>query len=104
MNQEHIDFLEKHKINFDTVKLGYTRQIPIEVLQMYEHIYHLYLDPQYVLTYWCGGCVFDMMKRLMAYYETNVVNAQPVVEPAVEPVVEPVAEVKVAPAKKTRKK
>lgn len=100
MNQEHIDFLEKHKINFDTVKLGYTRQIPIEVLQMYEHIYHLYLDPQYVLTYWCGGCVFDMMKRLMAYYETNVVNAQPVVEPAVEPV----AEVKVAPAKKTRKK
>ena len=100
MNQEHIDFLEKHKINFDTVKLGYTRQIPIEVLQMYEHIYHLYLDPQYVLTYWCGGCVFDMMKRLMAYYETNVVNAQPVVEPTVEPV----AEVKVAPAKNTRKK
>lgn len=98
MNQEHIDFLEKHKINFDTVKLGYTRQIPIEVLQMYEHIYHLYLDPQYVLTYWCGGCVFDMMKRLMNYYETNVVNA------VVEPAVEPVAEVKVAPAKKTRKK
>lgn len=100
MNQDHIDFIEKHKINFDTVKLGYTRQIPMEVLQMYEHIYHLYLDPQYVLTYWCGGCVFDMMKRLMAYYETNVVNAQPAVQPVQE-----TAQIDVQPkAKKTRKK
>lgn len=69
MNQDHIDFIEKHKINFETVKLGYTRQIPMDVLQMYEHIYHQYLDPQYVLTYWCAGCVFDMMNRLMNYYE-----------------------------------
>lgn len=69
MKQEHIDFLEKNKINFDTVKLGYTRQIPIQDLQMYEHIYHQYLNPSYVLTYWCGDCVFDMLKRLMYYYE-----------------------------------
>jgi hypothetical protein len=69
MKQEHIDFLEKNKINFDTVKLGYTRQIPIQDLQMYEHIYHQYLNPNYVLTYWCGDCVFDMLKRLMNYYE-----------------------------------
>jgi hypothetical protein len=41
----------------------------MDVLQMYEHIYHQYLDPQYVLTYWCAGCVFDMMNRLMNYYE-----------------------------------
>lgn len=69
MNQDHINFLEKNKINFETVKLGYTRQIPIQDLQMYEHIYHLYLNPNYVLTYWCGDCVFDMLKRLMNYYE-----------------------------------
>lgn len=69
MKQEHIDFLEKNKINFDTVKLGYTRQIPIQDLQMYEHIYHQYLNPNYVLTYWCGDCVFDMLKRLLYYYE-----------------------------------
>jgi hypothetical protein len=69
MKQEHIDFLEKNKINFDTVKLGYTKNIPIETLQMYEHIYHQYLNPNYVLTYWCGDCVFDMLKRLLYYYE-----------------------------------
>lgn len=69
MKQEHKDFLEKNKINFETVKLGYTRQIPIQDLQMYEHIYHQYLNPNYVLTYWCGDCVFDMLKRLMNYYE-----------------------------------
>lgn len=69
MNQEHIDFIEANKINFETVKLGYTKNIPIETLKMYEHIYHLYLNPSYVLTYWCGDCVFDMLKRLMYYYE-----------------------------------
>jgi hypothetical protein len=69
MKQEHIDFLEKNKINFETVKLGYTKNIDIEILKMYEHIYHLYLNPSYVLTYWCGDCVFDMLKRLMFYYE-----------------------------------
>lgn len=69
MNQEHIDFIEANKINFETVKLGYTKNIPIETLKMYEHIYHQYLNPSYVLTYWCGDCVFDMLKRLMYYYE-----------------------------------
>ena len=69
MIKEHIDFIEDNKINFETVKLGYTKNIPIETLKMYEHIYHLYLNPSYVLTYWCGDCVFDMLKRLMYYYE-----------------------------------
>jgi hypothetical protein len=69
MNQDHIKFIEDNKINFETVKLGYTKNIPIEILKMYEHIYHQYLNPTYVLTYWCGECVFDMLKRLMYYYE-----------------------------------
>ncbi|CAB4152419.1 hypothetical protein UFOVP617_14 [uncultured Caudovirales phage] len=69
MTQQHIDFIEDNKINFETVNLGYTKNIPIETLKMYEHIYHLYLNPSYVLTYWCGDCVFDMLKRLMYYYE-----------------------------------
>jgi hypothetical protein len=103
MNQDHIDFIEKHKINFETVKLGYTRQIPMDVLQMYEHIYHQYLDPQYVLTYWCGGCVFDMMKRLMHYYETNVVNAQPVVQAVQESLQEAVQTEAKPKAKRTKK-
>jgi hypothetical protein len=32
-------------------------------------MYREYLDPQFHLTYWCGECVFDMLKRLIYYYE-----------------------------------
>lgn len=80
MSPEHIQFLEDNKINFDTVKLGFTRNIPIQTLQMYEHIYHLYINPSYVLTYWCGDCVFDMLKRLMHHYE-NLPKSEPAPEP-----------------------
>lgn len=85
MNQEHIKFLEDNKINFETVKLGYTRQIPIETLKMYEHIYHLYINASYVLTYWCGDCVFDMLKRLMNYYEDLPKPDAPVVQEEPKP-------------------
>lgn len=77
MKPDHIQFLEDNKINFETVALGYTRNIPIQDLQMYEHIYHQYIDPGYVLTYWCGGCVFDMMKRLMNYYQNVPKEVKP---------------------------
>ena len=77
MKQEHIEFIENNKINFETVKLGYTKNIPIDTLKMYEHIYHLYLNPSYVLTYWCGDCVFDMLKRLMYYYDGLPKAGQP---------------------------
>ena len=89
MKQEHIDFLEENKINFDTVKLGFTKNIPIETLQMYEHLYHLYINPNYVLTYWCGDCVFDMLKRLMNYYESNVATASDIQDIQDEPVEAP---------------
>jgi len=36
-------------------------------------MYREYLDGQFHLTYWCGECVFDMLKRLIVLYE----NAQP---------------------------
>jgi hypothetical protein len=97
MKQEHKDFLEKNIINFNTVKLGYTRNIPIQDLQMYEHIYHQYLNPSYVLTYWCGDCVFDMLKRLLYYYE-----GLPATEPVVEEIIE--ASVKVTKTAKQKKK
>ncbi len=100
MKQEHIDFLEKNKINFDTVKLGFTKNIPIETLQMYEHIYHQYINPNYVLTYWCGDCVFDMLKRLMNYYESNVATAADIQD--IQDVEETV--VQQPKAKRTRKK
>ena len=102
MKPEHIKFIEDNKINFETVALGYTRNIPIQDLQMYEHIYHQYIDPGYVLTYWCGGCVFDMMKRLMYYYDGLPKIGEP--EQKVEIPTDLVDTAEVKPkAKKTRK-
>lgn len=69
MTKQEIDFLVEHKLNFESVKLGFTRNIPFEVLGEYERLYRKYLDAQYVLTYWCGNCVFEMLERLIRYCE-----------------------------------
>jgi len=71
MTREEIDFLLANRINFDSVKLGFTRNIPFDVLGNYEAIYRKYVDPGYVLTYWCGSCVFDMMERLIYHCEKD---------------------------------
>ena len=71
MTQEEIKFLIDHKINFESVKMGFTRNIPFDVLANYESIYRKYVDPGYVLTYWCGSCVFDMMERLIYHCEKD---------------------------------
>ena len=69
MTKQEVDFLIQHKLNFDSVKLGFTRNIPFEVLGEYEQLYRKYLDAQFILTYWCGACVFDMLERLIRYCE-----------------------------------
>jgi len=73
MNQKDLDYCKQYIINFESVKLGFTRNIPFDVLGEYERMYRDYLDAQFHLTYWCGECVFDMLKRLIVLYE----NAQP---------------------------
>jgi len=91
MNQKDIDFCKQHIINFESVKLGFTRNIPFDVLGEYERMYRDYLDPQFVLTYWCGECVFDMLKRIIVFFEQSIVqnNVQPDVHPDVQPDVQP---------------
>lgn len=79
MNQKDLDYCKQHIINFESVKLGFTRNIPFDVLGEYERMYRDYLDAQFHLTYWCGECVFDMLKRLIILYE----NAQPIVQDVV---------------------
>jgi hypothetical protein len=69
MTKEEIKFLIDNKINFESVKMGYTRNISFDVLGEYEQLYRKYLDSQFVLTYWCGACVFDMMERLIRFCE-----------------------------------
>ena len=81
MTKAEVDFLIQHKVNFDSVKLGYTRNIPFDVLGQYEQLYRKYLDAQFILTYWCGACVFDMLERLIRYCEDqeeyiNAINPQ----------------------------
>lgn len=85
MNQKDIDYCKQHIINFESVKLGFTRNIPFDVLGEYERMYREYLDAQFHLTYWCGECVFDMLKRLIVLFEQSNVqesiqNAQQIVQ------------------------
>jgi len=80
MIQEDRDFLELHKINFEAVELGFTRNIQFQDLTRYTEIYQKYLDQRFVLNAWCGACVFDMLKRLNNYYK----NLQPIEQPNVK--------------------
>lgn len=80
MNQKDIDFCKQHIINFESVKLGFTRNIPFDVLGEYERMYRDYLDAQFSLTYWCGECVFDMLKRLIVLFEQS--NVQEAIQTA----------------------
>jgi hypothetical protein len=68
MEQSHKDYLEEHIGNYHTCQNGYIRNLDIHLLNMYEHIYRTYLDPQFVLTKWCSSCVMDCVQRLYAYY------------------------------------
>lgn len=92
MKQEHKDYLEEHIGNFHTVQNGYVRNLDIQLLNMYEHIYKIYLDPNFVLTKWCSSCVMDMLKRLYAYYLSlpqEQVQDLPIVQESVQDVVQP---------------
>lgn len=81
MTTQEIEFLEQHIINFESVKLGFTRNIQHDVLGKYEEIYRANLDPQFVLIYYCGACVFDMLKRLSQHYEAIKQQPAPFVFP-----------------------
>ena len=76
MKQQDIDFCNQHIINFQSVKLGFTRNIPFDVLGEYERMYRDYLDRQFSLTYWCGECVFDMLNRLILLYEVALMKIE----------------------------
>jgi hypothetical protein len=97
MKQNDIDFCKQHIINFEAVKHGFTRNISFDVLGRYEQMYREYLDPQFHLTYWCGECVFDMLKRLIHYYE-------PFAQSNVQSDVQPDVQVNVQPKKRGRPK
>lgn len=69
MTTEHYNFLKANRINFETVALGYTKNLPMPILTQYEAIYRAYISEQYILTPWCSSCVFDMLKRIKTLFE-----------------------------------
>jgi len=80
MTIQDIKFIEDNIINFETVALGFTRNMEHSVLNEYSEIYKRSLDPSFQLNAWCGSCVFDMLIRLKRHYE-NVISVQPTNEP-----------------------
>lgn len=81
MNQEDIDFIKQTESNFIGVSDGYVKHIDHAILGSYEAIYRKYLDSNFVLTKWCGACVYDMMKRLWVYYSDNLTINKTINEP-----------------------
>jgi len=71
MEIEHRKFLDDHVGNWHTVQNGYVRNIDLDILKMYEHIYRKYMSADFILTVWCGNCIFDMIKRLYTWYEAQ---------------------------------
>ena len=69
IKQEHRDWLDANIGNYETAKNGFIRNLELPELQMYEHIYRTYLDPNFLLSVWCGACKFEMIMRLYKWYE-----------------------------------
>ena len=69
MTKEDEQFIEENIYNFECVKAGFMKNLPLHILVGYEQIYRRYLDSGFILTSWCGNCVADMMKRLSRYWD-----------------------------------
>lgn len=69
MTKEDEQFIEQNIYNFECVKAGFMKNLPLHILVGYEQIYRKYLDSGFILTSWCGSCVADMIKRLSRYWD-----------------------------------
>lgn len=69
MTKEDEQFIQENIYNFECVKVGFMKNLPLHILVGYEHIYRRYLDSGFILTSWCANCVADMMKRLSNYWD-----------------------------------
>lgn len=95
IKQEHRDWLNANIGNYETAKNGFIRNLELPELQMYEHIYRLYLDPNFLLSVWCGACKYEMIMRLYKWFEQQPVA---IIEEHIEEII-----VKEEPKKRGRK-
>jgi hypothetical protein len=89
MTQEDEQFIQDNIYNFECVKIGFMKNLPLHILVGYEQIYRRYLDGGFILTSWCSSCVSSMMKRLIIFWDEHqakkVLDAEVVQEPVQEP-------------------
>ncbi len=85
IKQEHREYLDANIGNYETAKNGFIRNLELPDLQMYEHIYRTYLDPNFLLSVWCGACKFEMIMRLYKWYEQQPKENISIIE---EPIVQ----------------
>jgi hypothetical protein len=69
MELVHRQYLKEHYNNFETAQSGFLRNLDLSIMKMYEQIYRTYIDPNFILTIWCGNCRMDMVLRLYKHYE-----------------------------------
>ena len=90
MTQEDEKFIQDNIYNFECVKIGFMKNLPLHILGGYEQIYRRYLDGGFILTSWCSSCVSSMMKRLIIFWDEyqakKVLDAEVVQESVQEPI------------------
>jgi ribosomal protein L37E len=74
IKQEHREWLTANINNYECAKNGYIRNLKLDDLKMYEHIYRTYLDPNFIVSVWCGACKFEMVMRLYQWFEKQINN------------------------------
>jgi hypothetical protein len=71
IKQEHREWLIANIGNYESAKNGYVRNLELNELKMYEHIYREYLDANFIVSVWCGSCKFEMIMKLYKWFENN---------------------------------
>jgi len=69
IKQEHKEWLIANIGNYESAKNGYVRNLELDELKMYEHIYREYLDANFIVSVWCGSCKFEMIMKLYKWFE-----------------------------------
>jgi hypothetical protein len=69
-------YLKEHYNNYETSQSGYLRNLDLSIMKTYESIYRKYIDPNFILTIWCGNCRMDMVVRLYKYYNSLPIENQ----------------------------
>ena len=69
-------YLKEHYNNYETSQSGYLRNLDLSIMKTYEGIYRKYIDPNFILTIWCGNCRMDMVVRLYKYYHSLPIENQ----------------------------